>query len=1552
MGRWASIIALLVLALMAAFLGPVHAQDHPGTSGPPYWFSYSIKGSGTYVVHAPTLDAVSDLGAQAMALIYGDNVTSSEMGYTTDGRPYFFTVQCYVHVKYFNPDPNGYAVARVEYTEDYKGGVACTNNHQFLLVYPTSQAYDIGKNRGGCPCTGGNGSDAPPPPASNNDGDPVNVATGNKYEEVVDYAAPTPWLTLRRFYNSSPADKTGALGALWRHSFDRSLHIVLPTVINLYRPDGRFERFTRQTDGTWKADADVNDRITEQTGSDGALTGYSAFIAGTRETETYSITGTLLSITDTTGAVTSLTYSDAATPVTVAPKPGLLTTVQDPNGRQLALTYDAQSRLQTVQQPDGGILAYAYDKAGYLTSVTHPDGTATQYLYDETAHVTTSSNPGLLTGVIDEKAVRFQTTSYNASSKVYYASMAGGAGAITLANDYGSSIDVTNALGLTSRRPLQTTLGAKKITGSSLPCGPACNQPWATITYDANGNPYDATDFRGGKTHTDYVGGLIVKQVDAVGTPQQRTSTREWDTAHRLPLKSTLTDKDGTFVQAQGWAYNDRQQLTAECTLNASAATTYTCGSQADAPAGVSQTRYTYCDAVDGVQCPRVGLLLAIDGPRQDVNDAVRYSYYTSTDESGCGTNAGPCHRVGDLNQTTDGQGHALTIEAYDKAGRVVRRRDANGVLTDVIYNQRGWPASRTVRAKTDGTASAGDATTLLEYDLTGTLHRVTDPDGVTTTYGYDDAHRLTDVTDGAGNRRHYTLDAAGNVVQEQILDPAGTVTWSVSRTYNNLSQVIRVADGRGQVVFDASATGDYDPNGNLVHSVGANGVQKENKYDALNRMVSAIADAHGSTASTANTTTSFILDTLDRLTAVTDPNGLTTTYGFDDLGYPKSLVSPDTGASSGTSDVAGHVLTHTDAKGVTVSHAYDALGRVTTDSYIDSSLNVSYHYDEANGVTGCTRSAPVGRLTRIVESAVTTTYCYDNEGRVTEQRQKQGSVTDTTTYAYTLAGRLSGIAMPSGAIVVYTRNALGQITAISATPSNGSATSIVSGVTYRPMGPVDSYTLGNGQLVTRTYDANYAPTDVNSRYFNAHYDRDAANQIVGLRDTPTTGTPETHVYDALHRLTAVQSATFNESYTYNKTGDRLSKTSDWWGSNATGTYTYQSGTHGLTDVGGQSTAVDANGAMTKSHTNGIPFTYIYDGRGRVTEIHEYGLTEASFAYNVFDQRIRKSSISGNTLRFVYNEAGQLLGEYGASSRDYIWMDGLSVGTLDGTIPAYVVVDGMGTPRRVDVGGGIGFWQWPAFTNPFGEAQASGWNYDFNLRFPGQYYDPEAFVVYNGHRYYDPATGRYIQSDPIGLSGGPSTYAYVGSHPFDAVDPSGLEEENERELFEPINVAGPINAASYRILYARIKQINPEFEDPIASPIGEIEYTPQDVARLQEAYGRELLDGCHVLGTNARGQITSRSSFRDATVRAAWREAEEGPNGGRLCPTCSKEVMVPPKSGVNRDWDVSHYPSWSNRSFPPGTPRPDIIDNYQEGTSLECPACNRSRGNNDARLVK
>jgi len=64
-------------------------------------------------------------------------------------------------------------------------------------------------------------------------------------------------------------------------------------------------------------------------------------------------------------------------------------------------------------------------------------------------------------------------------------------------------------------------------------------------------------------------------------------------------------------------------------------------------------------------------------------------------------------------------------------------------------------------------------------------------------------------------------------------------------------------------------------------------------------------------------------------------------------------------------------------------------------------------------------------------------------------------------------------------------------------------------------------------------------------------------------------------------------------------------------------------------------------------------------------------------------------------------------------------------------------------------------------------------SYSFPLRFPGQYRDSESGLHYNYFRDYEAGTGRYVESDPIGLEGGLATYEYAISNPLTLTDPEG-----------------------------------------------------------------------------------------------------------------------------------------------------------------------------------
>src|SRR6185437_293022 len=364
---------------------------------------------------------------------------------------------------------------------------------------------------------------------------------------------------------------------------------------------------------------------------------------------------------------------------------------------------------------------------------------------------------------------------------------------------------------------------------------------------------------------------------------------------------------------------------------------------------------------------------------------------------------------------------------------------------------------------------------------------------------------------------------------------------------------------------------------------------------------------------------------------------------------------------------------------------------------------------------------------------------------------------------------------------IVYTRGSNGEISAVQVTQAGNSAAppTVVSGITHWPFGPINAYTLGNGQTVTRSYDANYRLTDLVSPTLNLHYARDPMGDIQS--EGSGNPLPESYQYDALYRLTTTTThGSLLETDACDKTGDRLSKSAAGL---ATGTYAYTPGTHQLASIAGVAFANDANGNTTGSVIGTIPYGFGYNGRTRLTTAQANQQTVATYTYNAWGQRIGKVT-GGSTERYAYDQANHLIGEYGnATNRDYIWVDDLPVAVIDNTINGsvttstanYIIADGLNTPRRVMNAAGTTIWSWPVLGNPFGEQPpTSSTGYVLNLRYPGQYYDAETNTNYNLFRTYEPATGRYLQSDPIGLAGGISTYAYVSGDPIDYVDPNGL----------------------------------------------------------------------------------------------------------------------------------------------------------------------------------
>jgi RHS repeat-associated protein len=711
----------------------------------------------------------------------------------------------------------------------------------------------------------------------------------------------------------------------------------------------------------------------------------------------------------------------------------------------------------------------------------------------------------------------------------------------------------------------------------------------------------------------------------------------------------------------------------------------------------------------------------------------------------------------GDVETVKNALDQVSSFTSYDADGRLLSMTDPNKLVTAFTYDQIGRVQTRKV----------GTLTTSYRYAPPGMVNLVAQPDGSTYRYSYDAAHRLTQIEDKAGDTIEYSYDATSNLAAVNIYDPGKTLTRTHSYTYD---QGNRLQTDTGAVAGEKT-TYTYDNQGNLLTRTDPLGHVSTYTYDALNRRASFLDPLHNKTIYSYNEN--------DDLTAVIDPRGLATIYTYDGLDDQTGVKSPDTGETSRIFDAAGNVLTSTDARDKVGTFKYDDLNRPLTITWTGGET-VTYTYD--TGTYG------IGHLTRVVDPAGATSFTYNQLGQMLTKIQPTGAVTLAVTYAYDAFGRLSSLKYPSGKIIAYDYDTAGRISAL----STGAR-----GIAYFPFGPAKSWTEPNGLTYARTFDKDGRIDDIaiggTVNMQTLTYDN--ASRITHLTETGLSA--KTYDYDNDDRLTEFLNGAVSTKYTYDADGNRSSTIIPA----GTTTYHYSTTSNRLASLSGLTTQTESYDASGNQIGNGID-TYDYDARGRMSSALAAGVT-TSYAVNGLGQRVRKTGgdvPNGEVNEYVYDEQGHLLGEYNSTGgivNETVYLADTPVAVLTGASGATVYsvgADWLDAPHIIQNAGKQEVWTWDHYAfgdNVPNQNPSNLGTFVYNLRFPGQYKDVETNLNYNGFRDYNPTTGRYIESDPIGPRAGINTYAYVHANPLTSTDISGLDVIDNPYKDDPAKLIPP-----------------------------------------------------------------------------------------------------------------------------------------------------------------
>lgn len=604
-----------------------------------------------------------------------------------------------------------------------------------------------------------------------------------------------------------------------------------------------------------------------------------------------------------------------------------------------------------------------------------------------------------------------------------------------------------------------------------------------------------------------------------------------------------------------------------------------------------------------------------------------------------------------------------VTVYAYDGFGNrtSATTRNCNGSVGSV-------PGTNSEAAAPTGDAVIASRTTTTTYDAGGryptgaanalghaesrtfdprfgTVLTVTGPNGLTTSWQYDDYGRKVLETRPDGTRTQWAYgwyhsgftvggDPSAYYVTETPLAADGvTQNGPLATTYYDyLDRPIRGEtqgfDGSGSAGVIRQDT-QYDSLGrpymkSRPYYMGQTAYWTTTTYDALGRPIQVaepdnattttayngltvtVTNAKGQTRTTVknsqgqvvsvrdaqNNLLTYAYDPFGNLVRTTDPLGNVTTLAYDLRGRKTQMADPDMGTWTYAYDALGQLIKQTDAKAQQGTMAYDRLGRLTQRSEAD--LVSNWYYDTGKAGAACPKG--IGKLCQAETSTgYGRTHSYDALGRP-DTTTTSIDIAYATTVAYDAHGRVATRSYPSGLTLKYAYTALGYLKEVR---DNGTDALYWRADAMDAGGRITAQTQGNGVATTQTFQPENGRllailAGAGNGVQNLAYTYDSIGNVTSRADA-NQSLAETFGYDSLNRLTASTvnsggAGIVGKTYAYNAIGNIASRSD-------LGSYTYPASGGG---------SVRPHAVSRVDLTGGGYRTYAYDGDGNIAAEVQY----------------------------------------------------------------------------------------------------------------------------------------------------------------------------------------------------------------------------------------------------------------------------------------------------------------------------------------------------------